>query len=296
MEQVNSTSSGKSFEERINETKLTRTSQKIAEYCLQNKSILAFQPLTVIAAQLGISDISIVRFARALGYEGFTDMKQHIHEELAELIDGNPGEVNTLAAFTTNMERNKIEKYETAQDAADRYCSMIRNTLDRSDMATIEQIADCLITTGRHFIVGFFSLAGSAELLRTILMPMLSDIYAITSMDLEGISLLSNIAAGDSVVLFSFGRSTQYERAIVDAAVTADARLIVITDQPDSPAAQAADHFLYAKANAGHPFHSNVCSTMLAELIASYVAINNWAVSKDRLGRLDMHIANLTGK
>ncbi|MBI3396789.1 MAG: MurR/RpiR family transcriptional regulator [Spirochaetia bacterium] len=49
----------------------TRSEQRIAEYLLANYDHAAFLPAAELAQQLEVSEATIVRFARAIGYAGF---------------------------------------------------------------------------------------------------------------------------------------------------------------------------------------------------------------------------------
>ena len=73
-----------SFEDRVKRTKLTKSNRLIAEYCLSNPSSVAFQSAADLASCIGVSDVSIIRFARALGYEGFIDLKHAWQDELCQ--------------------------------------------------------------------------------------------------------------------------------------------------------------------------------------------------------------------
>lgn len=284
----------KTFDERVRDTHLTRTGAKIADYFLKNKSILAFQSLSTIAAQLQISDISIVRFSRALGYEGFTDLKQHVQAELAALIDGNPEDVNPLTKFTANMTFQRYDQPQTVEQLAESYCDMVQKTMIRNTMDDFRRAADLLIQSRRRYVVAYASRIGAAHTMRTYLSPMLSDVYTVTNCGYEAIVSLLNITDKDCVVLFSFGRSIDLERETLRTVREANAKLIVISDREDTPAAKQADVLLYSRANAGMPFFSNVCNVMISEIICNMVSTQAWPDIKDRMAAIDMHISTLS--
>lgn len=284
----------KTFDERVRDAHLTRTGAKIADYFLKNKSILAFQSLNTISAQLEISDISIVRFSRALGYEGFTDLKQHVQAELATLIDGNPEDVNTLTKFTANMAFQKYDHPHTVEQLTESYCNMVQQTMARGSMDAFRRAADLLIAAHRRYVVAYASRIGSAYTMRTYLSPLLPDIYTLTSWGYESIVSMQNITGSDCLVLFSFGRSANLEHATLRTAKESGAKLIVISDRDDTPAARQADVLLYSRANAGMPFFSNVCNTMISEIVCNLISTQIWPDIKDRMAAIDMQLTALS--
>ena len=57
---------------------LTPTQRRIAEAALAEPTLLAFGTVSDLAGRVGTSRPSIVRFATKLGFEGYTDLQQHV--------------------------------------------------------------------------------------------------------------------------------------------------------------------------------------------------------------------------
>ncbi|MCG8196025.1 MurR/RpiR family transcriptional regulator [Brenneria goodwinii] len=68
-------------------SKLTPAQQLIARYIERNKERVAFMTAKQLAGAINVSDAAIVRFARALGYRGYT----HLREDLGEALIENVG-------------------------------------------------------------------------------------------------------------------------------------------------------------------------------------------------------------
>nr|WP_252198515.1 MurR/RpiR family transcriptional regulator [Clostridium sp. MCC353] len=273
---------------------MTRTESKIAKYFIKNKSILAFQSLKVIAADLNISDISIVRFSRTLGYDGFADLKRQVQAELALLIDKNPEDVNTLTKFTSGMEMRQFFPLENTEQMKDLYCGMVQKTIERNEMETFSQAADLMVQGKSHYIVGSFSRIGAVETLYTLLLPILPNLFKLTEWGFEASSILANLKKDDCVILFSFGRLCRLEKEVLMAVNRERANLIVITDKKETNTITTADVTLYSKANAGLPFYSNVSNAVVSEILAAIISQKTWETSRERLANVDMLIASLS--
>ena len=61
----------------LREVKLTKKEKLIAEFVLDNFAEACFITSTEIAKRLNISDSSVIRFTRTLGYAGFMDFQGH---------------------------------------------------------------------------------------------------------------------------------------------------------------------------------------------------------------------------
>ena len=74
-----------SLQQRIQSADLTRTEKRIADYFLDHSESLYFMTARDIAQELGVSDTSIIRLCRALGYRGFRELQESQRAELALL-------------------------------------------------------------------------------------------------------------------------------------------------------------------------------------------------------------------
>ena len=69
------------------EVKLTKKEKLIAEFVLDNFAEACFITSTEIAKRLNISDSSVIRFTRTLGYAGFMDFQKAIRKKYTERIN-----------------------------------------------------------------------------------------------------------------------------------------------------------------------------------------------------------------
>ena len=78
--------SGK-LEQRIQSAHLTRTEKVIADYFLEHSGSLYFLTAKDIALALGVSDTSVIRLCRTLGYRGFRELQESLRSELSQVIE-----------------------------------------------------------------------------------------------------------------------------------------------------------------------------------------------------------------
>ena len=66
----------KDMKELLHSAHLTKTQKIIAEYVLDNASEACFMTSTEIALKLGVSESSVIRFSRTIGFDGFMDFQK----------------------------------------------------------------------------------------------------------------------------------------------------------------------------------------------------------------------------
>ena len=66
------------IKELLKSTKLTKTGKVIAEFIIDNVEEACFMTSTDIAMQLNVSESSVIRFSRALGFSGFMDFQRNL--------------------------------------------------------------------------------------------------------------------------------------------------------------------------------------------------------------------------
>ena len=69
------------MKELLHSAHLTKTQKIIAEYVLDNASEACFMTSTEIALKLGVSESSVIRFSRTIGFDGFMDFQKALRKD-----------------------------------------------------------------------------------------------------------------------------------------------------------------------------------------------------------------------
>lgn len=98
---------------------LTHSQRTVANYVLENLDAMAFVTLDSAAMKIGVSTTTVIRFARALGYSGYSDMQKDLQVEimdkvsLPERIIGAKGKVNPDKLLKETMKNDIANITET---------------------------------------------------------------------------------------------------------------------------------------------------------------------------------------
>ena len=74
------------LKKRIQNMSLTRTDAEIAEYILAHFDTIGFQTSTTLAESIGVSDTSVIRFIRKLGFKGYSEFRAEMNKRAARQI------------------------------------------------------------------------------------------------------------------------------------------------------------------------------------------------------------------
>jgi len=68
---------------------LSANEKKIADFILENSALIRDYSSQNLAASVGVSQSSIIKFSQKLSYRGFTDLKLAIHESVVKSDNGD---------------------------------------------------------------------------------------------------------------------------------------------------------------------------------------------------------------
>lgn len=210
-------------------SRLNPSERAVAEYVLRHSESVVHLSITQLAEQVGVSEATVVRFARRLGLRGYHDLKihlalevvprpQHLHEAITERDDL---ETAVRKSFTASIQT--LEK-----------------TLATLDFADLRRAIDILASARRVIVVG---LGGSASVATDSAHKLLKvGIHAIVHVDSHMAAMAASILEpGDAMLGISHSGST---KDVVDAFALAKQRgasTIVISSDIRAPIDRVAD-------------------------------------------------------
>ncbi|EPJ44209.1 MAG: RpiR family transcriptional regulator [Osedax symbiont Rs1] len=123
---------------------LRKSEQKVADFVLEHAADVIHMRIVDLAAKANVSEPTVVRFCRALHYEGFQDFKMTLAQDLAS----NP-----------NFEQFTLDSEDSVKDFQQKiFDSMIGNLIhirDHLEPANIESAIEALASARRIEFYGF---------------------------------------------------------------------------------------------------------------------------------------------
>ena len=113
------------MKELLHSAHLTKTQKIIAEYVLDNASEACFMTSTEIALKLGVSESSVIRFSRTIGFDGFMDFQKALRKDYQDKV------LSISSSITVPSQRiAKQAKLDTSSDYINRHFKNAAHNLE----------------------------------------------------------------------------------------------------------------------------------------------------------------------
>lgn len=235
---------------------LTQTDRQIAQFILQQPAQVAQMPVSKLAQAVQLSEATIVRFCKKIGYTGLLELKSALKRELLE-------ESEQTLPVSPDIFLDDSRK-DVAQKIAMTAETTLKETIDLLDMRVVHPVVQQLLTANRVLFVGFGASGLAAMEARDKMNRQGIDSEAYTdrfTMTLK----LANLKPQDLVVAFSHSGETPEVVNAFALAKKAGAQCLAITHRPHSPLTEMADRYLLTCGSAG-PYQGDSIATRISQL------------------------------
>ncbi|HWQ75001.1 MAG TPA: MurR/RpiR family transcriptional regulator [Syntrophomonas sp.] len=271
--------------DKIKRLSLSKTELKIADYLLDNSNTIGLKTATEVADEIGVSDSSVIRFVRLLGFKGYGDFKREMSGRLEQ-------HYNEFLSPRQKYIRAKesINEKDLISDVVEQTILNLNKSVESLDMSVINAAADILITSKRKYIVGFRGTASCVLYMSRKLILFLPNIISCVNHDSSVIEQMIDISSEDCIVLYTFPRYTKITQALLELAKKRRAKIIVITDRLTAPSVGYADLIIpVAVEGVGHT-NSYVVPLCISDMILLTISGRGIDSKNDRIAQLDDYI------
>jgi DNA-binding MurR/RpiR family transcriptional regulator len=256
----------------------SRSQKDVGQYIVDHLDEAAFQTAEELARRANTSSSTVVRFAQALGFEGFPELQQAARDEYRRSREGNAGQVESLLAPPLfPIDQTEFE----AALAADH--TNVEDTARKVDRDEVTAAIDLISRAERIVLCGTDQMAFFASYLRHLLMLLDLRCEVVASPSQEGLARLGRIDENTLVVGFSAGRPHPLVVRAVKLARHRKARTIAIADATLSEVAKLADHKLYYSSNSPAYVRSHAALLSLVQALAYGVYALDESAYADRI-------------
>lgn len=270
---------------KIQSMTLTRTDAEIAEYILAHLSTIGFQTSTTMAEEIGVSDTSVIRFIRKLGFKGYADFRSEMNARTARQIDRAQPDLTPGEKYLRTLER--LGSSSLISDVSQYTLNNLQKSYAQLDQGTVEQIVDILLSSDRKYIAGFRGTACCAQYMASKLLFLTPHVVPILHADATAVENLLDITERDCLFLYSFPRYSEIARPLMEIARESGAKVILMTDRRTSPLANKADVVVTAQVDGLGFTNSYVAPLSLSEVILLSVSGRRDVTDSKRFNRID---------
>lgn len=243
----------------------SKSQRMIADYILANYDKAAFMTAGRLAEVVGVSESTVIRFADALGYDGYPDMQ----EDMMRSAHSNMTVLQRMEVTMRMINKDNAVDFVLKSDM-----DRIKATCEAIDRQVFNAVADEIASAEKIYIVGLRSSATLADFLGFYFNLMLNDVRIVNSALSSDVSeQVLHIAPRDLIIGISYPR---YSRRTVQAmrfASSRGARTVAVTDNKLSPLCPYAKYSLFADTDVKSFVDSLVAPMSLLNALIVSVAI-----------------------
>jgi DNA-binding MurR/RpiR family transcriptional regulator len=254
----------------------SRSQKDVGQYIVDHLEEAAFHTAEELARRANTSSSTVVRFAQALGFEGFPELQAAARDEYRRgRENGTPAAEPTPPLFPIDQ-----TEFETAL-AADH--ANMAETAHRIDREEVTAAVDLISHADRIVLCGTDQMAFFASYLRHLLMLLDLRAEVVASPSQEGLAKLGRVDEKTVMVGFSAGRPHPLVVRAMKLARNRHAATVAIADATLSEVAKLADHRLYYSSNSPAYVRSHTALLGLVQALAYGVYALDESAYGDRI-------------
>ena len=263
--------------ERYNQ--LTKSEKRIANYLRKNQEESAFLAAGEIADRLGLSEATLVRFARSLGFNSYPAMRTVLQEAFRQRVTHSArlrGRLEDLRQGGDIFERLVVSEMD--------YLTQALETVDRQ---ALQKAVDLLHSCERIFVFGTGPSVSLVELMDIRLSRFGRQVIPLTSAGREILEPLISINERDLLFMIGFFDVSPTQQLVLDYANEVNCPIIILTDTLGSIIGDKADVVLAARRGPMAEFHSLVVPMTIINTLLLAIANEDRELVMANLDKLD---------
>lgn len=213
---------------------LPRRLQSVAEFVLHNPDVVALNTIAVISKRVEVTPSTLVRFAKSIGYRGFSDMQSVFQESMRHMPQPYDQRIYHLDD-QQQLEPTVLHRFSRAASAS------IDKLDQQADEATILQASEQLAAARCIYIAGQGRAAPVTTYLHYMFVKMGLQAVLLDGMAGMMVDKAGLIQPDEVLVAVSFSPYTANTRELVDICLAQKVPVVALTDSTLSPIARADD-------------------------------------------------------
>lgn len=215
--------------------------KKIADYMISQYDKAAYITAAKLGKEVEVSESTVVRFAIALGYEGFPELQA----ALREIIKNKLTSLQRFEIVSDRMEDEDILSKIMSGDI-----SKLKTTMDNLDKKAFYSAVGAISKAKNIYILGVRSSSALAAFMGFYFNLIFQNVRIVQTTSIsEVFEQILRVDEGDVVIGITFPRYSRRTVKALEYAKSRNASVVAITDTDKSPIVAYSDYCLYAKSD-----------------------------------------------
>ncbi|MGA7276589.1 MAG: MurR/RpiR family transcriptional regulator [Desulfocapsaceae bacterium] len=213
---------------------LPRKLQNVAVFVLNNPGVVAMNTIATISKQANVTPSAMVRFAKSLGYQGFSDMQSVFQESMRHVPQPYTERLHSL---DDSRRTGQTELHRFGQAAS----VSLNRMLKQVDEASILEAGELLAKARTIYIAGQGRAAPVTTYLYYTFVKMGIQAILVNGTEVEMVDKSRLIRSDEAMVAVSFSPYTANTYELVDICLSQQVPVVALTDSTLSPIARSDD-------------------------------------------------------
>lgn len=254
------------------EPDMSKSHRAIAQYIIKYYDKAAYMTALRLGEAVGVSEATVVRFAKKYGYDGYPSLQL----AMQELSRNRLTSVQRMEVTGSRIGDGDIMRSVLSMDI-----DMIRRTTELNSPEQFDRAVELLCSARRIYVIGTRSASSLSGFMYYYLTLIFDQVKLIDPSNESAIfEQMLRISGEDAVVGISFPRYSRKAVKAMKFAADSGAKTIALTDSPASPLAQHAECLLLAQSD---------MATIVDSLVAAMSLINALLVATALCKRTELH-------
>lgn len=247
-------------------SELTPELRKAATHVLENSNLISVTSIREMAQQAGVKPNTLVRMARAIGFEGYEDFRRPFRDQVIKGRDESPGRESWLQSLPAGGTHAGLYT-----DLATASMGSIERLFSETTSLAFKAAADDIARAPATYVLGtgmvnsiaaYFAYLGGMAAGKIIPIPR------------DGLSPVDGLARAERTDVLLAMAFKPYQPEVIEAVTLASSRgirVIGVSDSPASPILAGAAHRFVVPMGPRPIFPSSVALMALLEAIIAFV-------------------------
>ena len=215
---------------------LSKGHRRIAEYIAQHYEKAVFMTAAALGAECGVSESTVVRFASAMGYEGYPELREALSGLVRQRLTSEQ-----RFAIASGLKEHAVLETVLRNDEQN-----IRKTIEGISQEMFDDVVGRLLGARRVYVMGLRSAAPLAQFMYHYLHQIMDEVVLVGNTTGDVFEEIARISEKDVLVGVSFPRYSARTLECMRFARQNGAQVVGFTDGDMSPLKEVSDVCLCA--------------------------------------------------
>ena len=264
--------------------KFSKGQKKLADFIREDYDKAAFLTAAKMGGEVGVSESTVVRFATALGYDGYPEFQK----ALGELVRMKLNSIQRMEVTYGRISQGEILTSVLHSDI-----EKIKLTMEAIDHEAFEMAVDTILKAKRIYVIGIRSCSPLASFLSFYLNLICENVTAVnTNSSSEIFEQLIRVSEDDVVIGISFPRYSMRTLKALEFASNRKATVITLTDSVHSPMTLYSSCNLIARSDMASIVDSLVAPMSLINALIVSLCLKNSEQVVENIEKINAFVDN----